>query len=77
MMKCIVINLPRAEDRRRASHHQISPIKCGLQPIPTVQGRIRGRMPILLPLLLVERSNPGNPDREVFANSLTSEALAR
>ena len=58
-MKCIVINLPRAEARRRASHHQISPIKCGLQPITTVQGRIRGWMPILLPLSLVERSKSG------------------
>ena len=44
----------------RASHHQISPIKCGLQPIMTAQGRIRGRMPILLSLSTVGRSNPGN-----------------
>ena len=45
----------------RASHHQISPIKCGLQPIMTAQGRIRGRMPILLSLSAAGRSNPGNP----------------
>ena len=45
----------------RASHHQISPIKCRLQPIMTAQGRIRGRMPILLSLSAAGRSNLGNP----------------
>ena len=45
----------------RASHHQISPIKCGLQPIMTAQGRIRGRMPILRSLSAAGRTNPGNP----------------
>ena len=49
----------------RASHHQISPIKCGLQPIMTAQGRIRGRMPILLSLSAAGRSNLGNPGLEV------------
>ena len=45
----------------RASYHQISPIKCGLQPIMTAQGRIRGRMPIQLSLSAAGRSNLGNP----------------
>ena len=40
---------------------KISPIKCGLQPIMTAQGRIRSRMPILLSLSAAGRSNPGNP----------------
>ena len=34
----------------RVSHRQISPIKSRPQPIVTVQGRIRGRMAIVLPL---------------------------
>ena len=47
--------------RGRVSHRQISPIKSGPQPIVTAQGRIRGRMPIVLPLPAIGRSHLGNP----------------
>jgi hypothetical protein len=43
------------------SHCQISPIESGPLPIVTAQGRIRGRMPIVLPLSPIGRSHPGNP----------------
>ena len=40
---------------------KISPITSGPRPIVTAQGRIRGRMPIALPLSAIGRSHPGNP----------------
>ena len=43
------------------SHHQISPIETGSQPIMTARGRIRGRMPIVLRLSAIGRSHLGNP----------------
>ncbi len=43
----------------RVFHRQISPIKSGPQPIVTAQGRIRGRMPIVLPLSVTGRSDLG------------------
>ena len=51
----------RRHDRQRASHHPISPIKCGLQPVMTTQGRICARMPIVLSFSAIGRSHPGNP----------------
>ena len=45
----------------RGFDRQISPIKSGPQPIVTAQGRIRSRMPIVLPLSAIARSGLGNP----------------
>ena len=46
--------------RGRVSHRRISPIENGPRPIVTAEGRIRGRMPIVLPLSAIGRSHPGN-----------------
>ena len=40
----------------------------------TAQGRIRGRMPILLSLSAAGRSNPGNPGSDVVSIDATSVA---
>ncbi len=47
--------------RGQVSHRQISSIKSGPQPTVTAQGRIRGRMPTVLPLSAIGRSHLGNP----------------
>ncbi len=47
--------------RGRVAHRQISPIKSGPRPIVPVQGRVRGRMPIVLSLSATGRSHLGNP----------------
>ncbi len=46
--------------RGRVSHRQINPIKSGPQSIATAQGRIRGRIPMVLPLAAIGRSHLGN-----------------
>ncbi len=45
----------------RAFDRQIGPIKSGPRPIVTAQGRIHGRMPIVLPLSAIGRSHLGDP----------------
>ncbi len=45
----------------RGSHRPISPVKSGPRPIVPAQGRIRVRMPVMLPLSAIGRSHPENP----------------
>ncbi len=45
----------------RVAHRQISSVKSGPRPIVPVQGPIRDRMPIVLPLSAIGRSHLGNP----------------
>ena len=47
--------------RGGVARRQISPIKSGPRPIETLQGRVRSRMPIVLPLLEICRIHLGNP----------------
>ncbi len=46
--------------RGRVAHRPISPIKSGPRPIVPVQGRIRGRMHIVLTMSATGRSHLGN-----------------
>ncbi len=52
--------------RGRVSHRQISPIKSGIQPIVPVQGRIRGRMPIVLPMSATGMSHLGTSGLNLY-----------